>query len=156
MVAQTTLSRLEASYSTINLRKNSSKASIVKLTSLQLTTHNAMDKLKEPTKSSNKILPIRTSPKQDTKGLWKTDEGQLVIPTVDLRRMAMEACHDSVFSGHFGPTRTINLVQRLFYWPEMAHHIRTYCNKCNICQQTKSSNQKPFGQLRPLPVPRNK
>jgi hypothetical protein len=104
----------------------------------------------------NKLLPIWAGPLQDDKGLWRTDEGQLVIPTVDLRRMAMEACHDSVFSGHFGPTRTINLVQRLFYWPEMAHHIRTYCNECNVCQRTKSSNQKPFGQLRPLPVPRNK
>jgi hypothetical protein len=30
----------------------------------------------------------------------------LIIPTEDLRRLAMEASHDSVFSGHFGPNRT--------------------------------------------------
>jgi IS30 family transposase len=65
----------------------------------------------------------------------------------------MEASHDSVFSGHFGPTRTINLVKRLFFWPEMVQHIRLYVDKCNICQRTKHSNQKPFGALKPLPVP---
>jgi hypothetical protein len=90
---------------------------------------------------------------QDNKGLWRTVEGKLVIPTDDLRRLAMEASHDSVFSGHFGPTRTINLVKRLFYWPSMEKHIRTYVDNCNICQRTKHSNQKPFGALKPLPVP---
>jgi hypothetical protein len=93
---------------------------------------------------------------QDSKGLWRTKEGQLIIPTEDLRRLAMEASHDSVFSGHFGPNRTVNLVKRLFFWPDMVHHIKTYVDKCNICQRTKHSNQKPFGALKPLPVPRGK
>jgi hypothetical protein len=93
---------------------------------------------------------------QDDIGLWRTAEGQLVIPTTDLRRLTMEACHDSVFSGHFGPTRTINLVKRLFFWPDMVQDIRRYCEACNVCQRNKSSNQKPFGQLRPLPVPKGK
>jgi hypothetical protein len=93
---------------------------------------------------------------QDDIGFWRTSEGQLVIPTTDLRRLTMEACHDSVFSGHFGPTRTINLAKRLFFWPDMVQDIRKYCEACNVCQRTKSSNQKPFGQLRPLPVPKGK
>jgi hypothetical protein len=80
----------------------------------------------------------------------------LIIPTEDLRRLAMEASHDSVFSGHFGPNRTVNLVKRLFFWPDMVHHIKAYVDKCNICQRTKHSNQKPFGALKPLPVPKGK
>jgi hypothetical protein len=93
---------------------------------------------------------------QDSNGLWTTQEGQLIIPTTDLRRLAIEACHDSVFSGHFGPARTKNLISRLFYWPDMAADITKYCEACNVCQRNKHSNQKPFGQLRPLPVPKGK
>ena len=38
----------------------------------------------------------------------------------------------------------------------MTQHIKAYCEGCNVCQRTKHSNQTPFGQLRPLPVPRGK
>jgi hypothetical protein len=38
----------------------------------------------------------------------------------------------------------------------MAADITKYCEACNVCQRNKHSNQKPFGQLRPLPVPKGK
>jgi hypothetical protein len=87
-------------------------------------------------------------------GLWRTRrDDRLIIPTTSLRRQVMEACHDSVFSGHFGKTRTLNLVERLFYWPKMARHVEDFCRGCVQCQQVKSTNHSKYGGLRPLPVP---
>jgi hypothetical protein len=80
-------------------------------------------------------------------------DDRLIIPTASLRRHVMEACHDSVFSGHFGKTRTLNLVEPLFYWPKMSRHVEDFCRGCVQCQQVKSANHSKYGGLRPLPVP---
>jgi Integrase zinc binding domain/Chromo (CHRromatin Organisation MOdifier) domain len=74
----------------------------------------------------------------------------------DLRRQVLEACHDSIFSGHFGGKRTSQLCNRVFYWPGMDKDIEAYCAQCPICQAVKPTNHKPFGMIRPLPVPAGK
>ena len=93
---------------------------------------------------------------QDRDGLWKDSNDRYVLPTVDIRRQAMHACHDTVFSGHMGRDRTGNLIQRLFYWPRMMHDIEAYCKNCPTCQTVKANNHKPYGKLFPLPVPQGK
>jgi hypothetical protein len=87
-------------------------------------------------------------------GMWRTRrDDRLVIPTASLRRHVMEACHKSVFSRNFGKTRTLNMVERLFYWPTMSRHVEDFCRGCVQCQQVKTTNHSKYGGLRPLPVP---
>ena len=93
---------------------------------------------------------------QDQTGLWRTPSGALVVPTKELHKKVMQACHDSVFSGHRGKTKTLNLCQRLFYWPDMAKHIDHYIKSCPVCQSVKPPNARPFGSIRPLEVPYGK
>ena len=86
----------------------------------------------------------------NTNQLWREkDQNRLVIPTKELHKEVMQACHDSVFSGHFGVQRTVNLCTNLFFWPNMTKHIKAYCESCKICQAIKSQTKAPFGQLRP-------
>ena len=68
----------------------------------------------------------------------------------------MSACHDSVYSGHFGAARTRHLCQRLFFWPGMSKDIHDYCSTCHTCQSVKPQNHRPFGTIQPLPVPETK
>ncbi len=94
---------------------------------------------------------------QDDRALWHNAEGKLVIPDVgDLRTRVIHACHDSVFSGHLGKTKTLNLCRRLFYWPKMAKQIHEYIRTCPTCQSVKPTNQRPAGRIRPLEVPDGK
>jgi hypothetical protein len=94
---------------------------------------------------------------QDDNKLWRTAGNRLVIPPDDaLRDQVMEACHDSVFSGHFSYPRTLHLVERLFYWPEMSKDIERFCRSCTVCGEVKSYNRARQGASLPHPVPDGK
>lgn len=80
-------------------------------------------------------------------------EGLVCVPDdPNLKRMILEECHDSLTAGHFGTTKTFDLVSRTFTWPGMRKYIKDYVGGCDICQRSKSSNHKPYGLLQPLPV----
>ncbi len=49
--------------------------------------------------------------------------------------------------------RTLDFVQRWFWWPEMLRDVRSFVKACPVCAQQKSSNQRPAGLLHPLPIP---
>jgi hypothetical protein len=51
---------------------------------------------------------------KDHRGLWVDPKGRMVVPPGDLRTEVMTACHDSVFSGHFGRAKTEGLIGRMF------------------------------------------
>jgi hypothetical protein len=94
---------------------------------------------------------------QDDNQLWRTASNKLVIPPKDsIRDQVMEACHDSVFSGHFSHPRTLHLVERLFYWPEMSRDIEKFCRSCTVCGEVKSYNRAKQGASLPHPVPEGK
>jgi len=68
----------------------------------------------------------------------------------ELRHRIMMSEHDSKIAGHFGRERTMELVSRNFYWPNMETEIRKYCSECDNCQRTKSPRHAKHGLLHPL------
>ena len=56
-----------------------------------------------------------------------------------LFRSVMESEHDSRVAGHMGMDKTMELVDRNFYWPEMAKDIEDYIRHCEDCQKNKAS-----------------
>ena len=71
----------------------------------------------------------------------------------DLRRRIVEQHHDSKIAGHPGRWKTLELVSRSYWWPQMSRYIGTYCWACDLCLCTKKDRRAPVGQLRPLPIP---
>jgi len=61
---------------------------------------------------------------QDDDGLWRTSKGKLVVLPGPLRIEVLEACHDSVYSGHFGRFKTENLIKRMFDWPYLSKEVQ--------------------------------
>jgi len=50
--------------------------------------------------------------------LWY--KGRLWVPdSMDLRKMIFQEEHDSNVAGHMGQVKTIELVRRNFFWPQM-------------------------------------
>jgi RNase H-like domain found in reverse transcriptase/Reverse transcriptase (RNA-dependent DNA polymerase)/Integrase zinc binding domain/Chromo (CHRromatin Organisation MOdifier) domain/Retroviral aspartyl protease/Integrase core domain len=81
-------------------------------------------------------------------------EGLVCVPAEpELWKQILEECHDSLTAGHFGISKTFDLVSRTFFWPSMRKYIKDYVGGCDTCQRSKSSNHKPYGLLQPLPIP---
>lgn len=74
------------------------------------------------------------------------EEAQLVIPK-DKRLDLLKHTHDAPTAGHYGAERTLQRVQRSYYWPGMRRDIYEYVKKCGACQRYKATNLKPPGLL---------
>ena len=94
----------------------------------------------------------------DSSGLLRYDKHIWVPKTSgstpdELRVRVLQFKHDHILSGHFGQNRTLALVRREYTWPECRMFVRDYCKSCITCRRNKAPRHKPYGLLRPLPVP---
>ena len=60
---------------------------------------------------------------------------QLVVPSC-LRSSVLRVGHDHPMSGHLGTKRTLERIQKDFYWPGIASDVKRYCRSCDVCQRT--------------------
>ena len=70
-----------------------------------------------------------------------------------LRNAVISQYHDDVFAGHFRKSRTAELMQQSYDWPDTVRDVQCYCYDCVECQKVKPSHHKPYRLLNPLPVP---
>lgn len=82
---------------------------------------------------------------------------RLYIPDhADLRELLIREHHDIGIAGHLGRNKTLESLQRHFYWPCMKKLVNEYIQTCVPCQRNKASNLQPAGLLQPLPIPARK
>ena len=78
----------------------------------------------------------------------------LYVPDhADLRLRILRTKHDHPTAGHPGQAKTLELVQREYYWPRMRDFVFDYVKSCDDCNRSKPKRHKPFGLLQPLPIP---
>ena len=56
-------------------------------------------------------------------------------------------------AGHPGCTKSLDLLNRRYWWPRMSLMVQKYCNACLLCDKTKNPKSLPVGFLKPLPLP---
>ena len=78
--------------------------------------------------------------------------GKIYVPASELHCWILILCHDSKLAGHPRRWKTLELVSRNYWWPQMSRYIGKYVSTCDMCLQTKSTYQIPTRQLHPLPV----
>ena len=61
---------------------------------------------------------------------------QILLPMA-LRREVFDYLHSHRTGGHQGITRTMQLVTKRFYWPEMKEDLERWCTACHWCQLRK-------------------
>src|SRR5258705_13717005 len=61
--------------------------------------------------------------------------------------------HDHPTAGHFGETKTTELICCNYHWPGMRCMVGDYVRSCTSCTHTKATCHKPYGLLKQLPIP---
>lgn len=80
---------------------------------------------------------------------WHQDK---VLPQ-EARLQVFKTYHDHQLVGHFGARKTSELIQWSFWWPNLSQDCRAYVRSCSVCLRSKGDKTKPWGLLRPLPIP---
>jgi len=79
--------------------------------------------------------------------------GKIYVPqSSDLRRQIVALCHDIHIAGHPGCWKTLELVSRNYWWPQMSRYISQYVSTCDLCLRTKPWQYSPVGKLQLLSV----
>jgi hypothetical protein len=100
--------------------------------------------------------------RQDPKFPWSWQDGLLLrhnlvyVPHDDAVRVALVSQHhDAPLAGHYGVTKTLELLSRNYYFPGMSTYVRNYVTTCDLCSRAKVPRHRKHGQLAPLPVPKS-
>ncbi|KAI4320605.1 hypothetical protein MLD38_034066 [Melastoma candidum] len=79
-------------------------------------------------------------------------ENKLCIPQGSMRELLVREAHGGGLMGHFGVTKTLDVLREHFFWPHMKRDVMRICLRCIKCKKAKSKIQ-PHGLYMPLPVP---
>ena len=81
-------------------------------------------------------------------------DGLVYVPANDAIKLEiLRSCHDSRAAGHLGQEKTLELVSRDYYWPQMRRFVNEYVRTCDACAQNKAPRHRRHGELHPLPIP---
>ncbi len=86
-------------------------------------------------------------------GLLRYKQKRLYVPEGKMRDTILKECHDGPLAGHGGAKRTITLLKKSYYWPNLKDNAEEYVKTCLTCQQNRTLNKKQAGLLQPLPIP---
>jgi hypothetical protein len=76
---------------------------------------------------------------------------QLCIPKCSMRDNLLKEKHIGGLARHFGPDKTFAQLSNSYYWSSMREEVKTFVNKCKICQYAKGRQQNT-SLYQPLPI----
>jgi len=76
----------------------------------------------------------------------KIFNGMVFIPK-NMEAKVIERFHDDIREGHPGISRTMEKIQREYYFPGMYRKLKHYIKRCDHCNRNKNTYQKPKGEM---------
>jgi len=74
---------------------------------------------------------------------------QLLVPRTDVSKI-IEQCHGGSTGGHACEKKTIDQVQRQFYWNNWRRDTQNFCLRCTACTRYHRGKLPRQGLLRPV------
>jgi hypothetical protein len=112
----------------------------------------AMEVLPENTNQEESTLKPWIDPHQlkQHQGVWYKDGRRVVTGDIEAKRYIIQSHHDSPVHGHPGISKTIQLTERLYWWPRMRVDITEYVKGCADCQRHKVNTRPTRAPLQPI------
>ena len=95
-----------------------------------------------------------------SKGYNLNDKGFLLykdrmyVPNVPkVKLLILDEIHKTPYSGHPGYQKTITMLRKEYFWPNMKTKLAEFITRCFECQRVKIEHQHPARLLQPLPIP---
>src|SRR3984957_696685 len=87
-------------------------------------------------------------------GSWYKEGRRVVTNSLAERRILIQLHHDPPIYGHPGINRTIRLLERHYWWPNLRKETTEYVQGCAECQRHKINNRPTKAPLSPIyPTP---
>ena len=83
-------------------------------------------------------------------GRWTKDNREVVTGSLEERRAIVRSRHDPPTYGHPGITRTVDFVERSYWWPGLRRDVAEYVRGCGECQRHKVNNRPTKAPLQPI------
>jgi hypothetical protein len=105
---------------------------------------------------------LKKAPVQLRRGLeeWNTEDGLVMFRGLvyvpnnkKIRRKILELFHDSPAAGYPGRAKTLELVSRNYWWPQISKYVNDFIDGCDRCKSSKTYPVKPHGPLKPNEIP---
>ena len=87
------------------------------------------------------------------KGIMRYEDKRWIPENKTLQTEIIWNNHNNIEVGHGGSPKTLDLIHRTYYWPEMRQQVKQYVKNYNTCQRIKTNNHAPYRLLKPLEVP---
>ena len=75
-----------------------------------------------------------------------------ILDNARLKLQVAHEYHDSKVAGHFGRDKTLELIKRNYYWPNMEDWVCNYVKTCASCQCNKTGRHAKYGTLKLLDI----
>ncbi|MCP3667756.1 MAG: DDE-type integrase/transposase/recombinase [Gammaproteobacteria bacterium] len=76
----------------------------------------------------------------------------MVVPDAERDHLLWEL-HYSPLGGHLGMLKTLEKVQRHYYWPKLRQDVLSYLRSCIVCASRSGQGRHYKPPLQPIPVP---
>jgi hypothetical protein len=112
----------------------------------------AMEVLPDLTSQEESLLKPWVDPHQlkQHQGTWYKDGRQVVTGNIEAKCHIIQSHHDSPVHRHPGISKTVQLTERLYWWPKMRQDITEYVKGCTECQRHKVNNRPTRVPLQPI------
>lgn len=85
------------------------------------------------------------------RGGWYKGERMAVPHDMAVRKQILQLCHDG--QSHIGENKVLASLVLRFWWPTMVRDAKSFVKECATCARAKTSTQKKYGKLHPIPIP---
>ena len=102
-------------------------------------------------KQRSKLISLAECSEIDNQLFYR--ERKYVPDHLPLKLYLLKQYHDNPIAGHPGRAKTLELISRDYYWPDIYLFVKRYTRNCKTYSRIKPSNQGYQGVLRLLPLP---